>query len=196
MVFIRDIINRRKPFTGRKLLEALELAGRPPAGGSGVEVRSRGSDAVLRATGSPIIPKRAVPIIAGSATSFAANRWQYSWVEGALDGSNAWAPKPGGRSSTDPGRLPARNLAEVLNTAGAVLYGIQLTQPDITVQIFPIPPGAVLFADEQRLPSGDLAYWFYAVNRIDVECAAPLLAKQSPVPRAEMLPAPGKEAPG
>jgi hypothetical protein len=182
-MFIRDLINRQTRLTGKKLLDALELAGRPPAGGAGVEVQARGAESVIRSTGAQIIPRRALTLILGSATTFASWRWEYHWTEGSLNGSNEWVTKSGGKSSADPGRRRARNYAEVLNTLPTVLYGIQLSQPDITVEIFAIPPGAVVPALEVLLPGGDFAYWFLAVNRIDVECTGPLITKKPKSPR-------------
>jgi hypothetical protein len=123
-----------------------------------------------------VVRSRFMAILGGPAgPPFAPNRYNYAWSEAALGVTNEWAPLPGGRSSTDPGRRNARNLAEANNTATTVLMGILLNDPPIMVTMHAIPAGVPIELMEFGLAddapgNGDVAYWFYLTPRISVEC--------------------------
>lgn len=172
---IRDLITRGRPFTGRRLLQALELAAAPPVGGKDIRTRTVGDRTVIEGTRTRMIPRTHVFLAILAPTLIGPNRYEYAFVEQELTASNAWVIKPGGRTSADTGRRQARNFLELTNDLTQVLGGIDLdqTNPDVTLTMDAVRFGEIVQVVERRLPtSGDFAYWFSYPNVLHVECNA------------------------
>jgi hypothetical protein len=168
---IRNMIQRGKTFGGRTLQRALLYAGRTPLGGAGVVVESRGAEAVIRTeTGAPLSkPPRLIDAILGTSYLIGANKWMYEWLE-AIESFGTWVPKPNGKSHNDASREFARNYAEIKNTGFFGLYGIELFQVLIEINVQPIPGGQPVLLRETAREDGQFGYWFEALNPITVEC--------------------------
>lgn len=178
MPSIRDLVSRGRPFTGRVLQTALLAAGRPPVGGGKTLAITREAEAVVRSTGRTPIPRLPVlslqiqpnpTVILVDANGNPA-RWRYAWLEVHEISPDVFQAVAGGKTSGDPGRELAFNRAEQMNTSSTVARGIEVSQPEITVQVLPIPAGQTIQAVEYRHTGGGFGYWFEAYNGLHVEC--------------------------
>ena len=166
-------IRRGETFTGRKLLDALQEAGKPPLGGRQIEVTSSGTDAVVAAAGER--PYRRVKFFAEiiASTDLGGNQWEYAqWKEKQKTGAghDGWVDKPSGRTHTLFG--PAFNFAEINNSASGIQgNGVDVDNLVGTFALQPVPDGRVVemtlirFADQS-----DFELWFDQDNGVDGDC--------------------------
>lgn len=121
-----------------------------------------------------------IDTILGGGNEFAANRWDYPWIEAEETAARIWQPKPNGRTSATLG--PARNLAEYLNDLNMADHGVTLNDPPVTFTVKKIPAGQPIKVWASNTPAG-VSYWLYAVNALDPTCNSGLAVQQGRTPR-------------
>jgi len=155
--------------------------GRPPVGGRGMRVESVGLGMhSVHNTRRRIVAKKLAPTMIvrlQSAVPDGANKWLYGWLEAEWrEQFGAWFQKPGGKSSGDKDRGPAKNFAELTNTAIKAFHGVPIDDLPADISVLPITAGGLAtHVPMMELTASDdqsLQYWFYAMNGAGVTCPA------------------------
>lgn len=178
-------LNRGRPFSGKALQKALGAATGRVIGGRGIVVQNRGGESVVSLAGGQIIPRTLRGFHAQITFSLPIagehERNDYGWSQVTLPNENTWLVEPGANSWDDPGNEMARNIAEVGNTAGDVVYGVDDTDTiQVSIDVLAIRTGSIVFMHEIKSPDGVKHFWFEAANAISVNC---LGGAAQPVPQ-------------
>jgi hypothetical protein len=168
----KRFISRGRPFTGKQLLGALQLAGTQPRVGRGLRMSGLGPRAVIGLHKRQIIPRGTTPIFEMAVVNsqiLGAGRWVYDVEEVRPTDTFGHEFVEGGLAVQALNRLELNNTSQ---TSGIQGYGYDLDDPNATITIQPVrdTPPSIVQVTRSKTATGEDVYWFYAENPLEITC--------------------------